>query len=125
MSEAIVPLLVSNFVYHIPIYLVWLAGIILAGSTRKRNPKASLFTILAIASMFVFNLISMYVAIMPIVWRERGYNILRLSMMTGGLTFLLAILNACSFGLLLAAIFIERKPSGSADNFSQSEPQVE
>jgi hypothetical protein len=124
MSKTIVPLLVSNFIYNIPLYLAWSAGIILAVSTRKRNPKASLFTILAIASMFVFGLISMYVAMIPIIWRERGYDLLRLGMTTAGLTFILAILNACSFGLLLAAIFIERKPSGSGGDISQNEPQV-
>jgi hypothetical protein len=116
MSQVIVSFLISNIVYHIPIYLVWLAGILLACSTRERNPKASLYTILAIASMFVFSLISMYVGMMPLIWRDRGYNLVRIGMITAGANILLAVLNACCFGLLLAAIFIERKPSASAEN---------
>jgi hypothetical protein len=116
MSQTITPFLISNITYHIPIYLVWLVGIILACSNRKRHPQASLFTLLAIASMFIFSLISMYVGLIPIIWRDRGYTLLHISMITGTANILLAILNACSYGLLLAAIFVERKASVSAEN---------
>jgi hypothetical protein len=115
MSHPITLLLISNIAYHIPLYLVWLAGIILACLTRKRNPRASLFTLLAIVSMFIVSAISIYVSVIPIIGADRGYPLLRLSMITAIARILLSILNACGFGLLLAAVFVNRKPSVSTE----------
>jgi hypothetical protein len=100
-------------------YLIWLTGVVIACSTRKRNPTPSLFALLAIGAMFVLSLIGTYVGLMPLLWRERGYDLVRFSMISGVANILLSILNAGCFGLLLAAIFVDRKPSVPEDSESK------
>jgi hypothetical protein len=114
--DPIVAYLSSIIIYQIPIYLVWLVGIILACTTQKRNPKTSLYTLLAIASLIVMNLAGICIGMMPLVLRDRGYAMFRISMITNGAHALLSILSAGGWGLLLAAIFIERKPSASVED---------
>lgn len=111
MSEGTVRILISMVAANILMYLVWLTGIILACKTWKRNPKASLFTLLAIVFLFVFNLTSIFLSALPIALRDSDYSMVRIATLTGIAHVVLSILSAGSWGLLLAAIFIERKPS--------------
>jgi hypothetical protein len=101
-------IIISNMAPQIPIYLVWLTGIILAIDSRKRNPRSSLYAILATVLMFVLSLIGNLMSILPMQMHKQGSSILNISMMTSYIRFGMSFLSAGAWGLLLAAIFGER-----------------
>jgi hypothetical protein len=108
MQKEVLMIILSNVMMHIPIYLAWLAGVILAVGTWKRNARPSLFAILAIASMFVLDLIGIYMSTMPLRLNRHGYTSTHIGMLLPIVNLSLAILRAGSWGLLLAAIFSGR-----------------
>lgn len=109
MQKDLIMITLSSIAIHIPIYLVWLAGIIMAIVTWKRNPRPSLFAILAIAFNFVLSLIGIFVSTLPIRMTQQGYTMERISMLLLVVNCVVAILQAGSWGLLLAAIFSGRR----------------
>jgi hypothetical protein len=108
MQNEILMITISNMATHIPVYLVWLTGIFLAIGSRKHNPRSSLFTILAIAFMFVLNLIGIFLSILPIRLTKQGYTMMNIGMILSVARIAMSILSAGVWGLLLAAIFGER-----------------
>ena len=115
MMNPVITTILTNMAIHIPLYLVWLAGIILALITWKRNSQSSLFAILGIVSMFIFDLISIYMITVPMRMSGKGYAGAHIAMVISIANVVLTILKAGSWGLLLAAIFIGRKIQPAQD----------
>jgi hypothetical protein len=109
MQKELIMVAVSNIATHSPIYLVWLAGIVMAILTWKRNPRPSLFAILAIAFMFVLDLVGIFMVMLPLRLTQQGYSMTRISMLVTFVSVALAILRAGGWVLLLAAIFNGRR----------------
>lgn len=109
MWNETVPIVLGNMVTHFPMYIVWLIGIILAIATWKRNPKPSLFAVLAIALLFMLDLINIFVLTIPMRLTKQGYAVTHISTMILIANLTLTILKAGSWGFLLAAIFSGRK----------------
>jgi hypothetical protein len=109
--------ILTNLAVHIPIYLVWLAGIVLSLLTWRRNPRPSLYAILGIVCLFVSDMISLYMTtalIRPGLDRTSYGHIATLMTIE---SVVMAIMRAISWGLLVAAIFVGRNrqpaPAGS------------
>jgi hypothetical protein len=109
MLSPVITTILTNMAIHIPLYLVWLVGIILALATWNRNPRPSLFALLGIVAMFVFDMISIYMITIPMQLGEKGYAVANIAMVISIANVVLTILKACGWGLLLAAIFVGRK----------------
>ena len=109
MSDNTFPIILGNVVTHSPMYIVWVIGIILAIATWKRNPRPSLFAVLAITLLFIFDLISIFVLTIPMRLTERGKAVTHIGTMILIANLTLTILKAGSWGFLLAAIFGGRK----------------
>jgi hypothetical protein len=109
MLSPVITTILTNMAIHIPLYLVWLVGFILAIVTWKRNLQPSLFAILGIASMFVFDLISIYMITVPMRLSGKGYPATNIAMVMSIANVALTILKAGGWGLLLAAVFVGRK----------------
>jgi hypothetical protein len=109
MLNPVITVILTNMAIHIPLYLAWLIGIILAVMTWKRNPRPSLLAILGIASMFVFDLISIFMITIPMRLSEKGHASTNIAMVMSITNVAMTILKAGSWGLLLTAIFIGRK----------------
>jgi|WetSurMetagenome_2_1015567.scaffolds.fasta_scaffold329605_2 hypothetical protein len=116
MQNEILMITISNMATHIPVYLVWLAGIFLAIDSRKRNPRSSLFAILAIAFMFALNLIGIFMSTLPMRLNKQGYTMLNIGMILSVANIAMSILSAGGWGLLLAAIFSERHTLSSLNS---------
>ena len=90
--------------------LVWLVGAILAIVYRKRNPKASRFTLIAIAIFLVEALVSTFASLsIPLMLRDRGWTNDQLATLYFGIQSIVAsLMQAVAWGFILAAIFSKR-----------------
>jgi hypothetical protein len=116
MQNEFLIITIANMATHIPVYLVWLTGIIIAVGSRKRNPKSSMFAILAIAFMFALSLIGIFMAALPMQLNKQGYTMRNIGMILSAANIVISILSAGAWGLLLAAIFGERHMRPSLDS---------
>ena len=57
MSNIFFPVFLSSILPRIPLYLVWIAAIIIAIVNWQKNPKVSLLTLIAVAGLLVVNLV--------------------------------------------------------------------
>ena len=101
--------LTSYITQYFIVALVWLAGAILALTSRRQHPKASRFTLIAIAIFFVESLVGTYVNLyVPFMLRDRGWTNSQLQMYFPLLGILLSLIRAVAWGFILAAIFSRR-----------------
>lgn len=99
----------SNIVVQLPIFLVWIAGIILAIVYWKRAPRPAAFTLIAIAIFIVTAFLSVIInsnVLMGL--HARGMPIATVSFILGGLNIVISLVRAFGWGLILAAIFTAR-----------------
>lgn len=107
--------LVLNYALQIPLYLVWLVGVVLAVISWKRNPKVSLLTVIALAVFFILSGVGTGLNMwLPPTWYERGWMPARIGLLTAAIGFVRTLVDAVGFGLLLAAVFGWRKANGQA-----------
>jgi hypothetical protein len=108
-SDRILPLLASLLLQS-PILLVWLAGFILAVVYWRRHPRVSLFTVIALVIFLVETLVDSYLNLwLPLMLSERGMGAVQLGQFYMIKGFVSAIIGAVAWGLLVAAIFSERR----------------
>jgi hypothetical protein len=105
-----VNMLASNLFMLMPLYLVWLAGIVVAIRNWRKNPSISLLTTVAIVIMWLLAITSRVVSFW--LFRQQAINDLPTSTIdtvTTIMNIVLPFLNAGCWCLLLAAIFGWRK----------------
>jgi len=94
-----------NVVVQSPILLVWLAGFVVALLRWRRHPTVSLLTVIAIVVYFVAAFSGtvasqwLFVATRNLGWAVPSW------LVTSIAGFVLALLKALAWGLLLAAVF--------------------
>jgi hypothetical protein len=110
MTQTLLATFVIFFSENFVVGLVWLVGAILAIVYRKRNPKASRFTLIAIAIFLVEALVSAFTSLsVPLMLRDRGWTNDQLANLYFGLQSIVAsLMRAVAWGFILAAIFSRR-----------------
>ena len=58
--DTLLAAIITDYLYQIPVYLIWTGGIVMAVLHRKRHPKASLFTIIALGLFLIRGLAGPY-----------------------------------------------------------------
>jgi hypothetical protein len=102
------------FLVQLPVFIVWLVGIILSVVYWRRHPKVSLLALIAITAFFVTSLFgSALTTWLPIMLQRRGWAMTRLSAVLAIVSLVRSIVNAALWGLLIAAIFGWRSERGS------------
>jgi hypothetical protein len=96
--------LLTGFLNQLPVYLVWLAGIVLALVNWRRHPRVSLLLLIAMVLFFLDAAIGPVLNLRLAMLRNRE------SLVNGPrLVFLIdlarSLIHATSYGLLLGAIF--------------------
>lgn len=95
-----------NILAQLPLYLTWLAGIVLAIVTWRKHPQVSLFTLIGLVVVFLnagFGLFFNMIMVPRLM--EGGRSVTSIS---GVLTIVHAVqtlISAVGFGFVLAAIF--------------------
>jgi hypothetical protein len=107
-SESIITTL-TTYLAQSPIFLVWIAGIVLASVRWSQHPRVSLLTIIALAVMLVISLISIYLNVqIPLLMTDWGWGYSQVSLFFMVKGFIQAVIDAIAFVLLLLAIFSGR-----------------
>jgi hypothetical protein len=93
----------------IPIYIVWLVGLILAIVNWKKMPKASLLTVIAIVILFLAGVAGQVFSLnYPIMAHESGLSYAKIGLVTAIVGIANVLLTTACWGMLLAAIFGRR-----------------
>lgn len=100
MLEATAGLFLTNYVYQIPVFIVWIIAAIVAITRRRRHPRASLFLVIALGIFFLRALI-MPVLSFAVVHSEMARA--QAGMTQGLITIASALVATVAWSLLLAA----------------------
>ena len=90
--------LLAAVLTQLPVYLVWLVGLILALAGWKKHPSVSLAALIGFVVLFLLALVTQLTTV------RHGVN-----WSQAGIAFLEALIRAGAWGLVLAAIFGWRK----------------
>lgn len=91
---------------HLPVILVWLAGMILAIIYWKRHPWVSLLTFIAVTGILITSLVDTYLGMwLPILLQQQGFSINQVGIVMGIRGLISSLMTAGFWILLLAAIF--------------------
>jgi hypothetical protein len=103
-SPYIVALLIQ-----MPLFIVYIIGIVVALSQRKNHPRASLFTILAMIGLFFSSLVLVGVQIwLPRYLAVNSASTINIRLILGIISSLRNLLDAIAIGLLLLAVYNKR-----------------
>jgi len=100
--------LVAALVQYFIVVLVWMTGAILALTTWRQHPKASRYTLIALAIFFMEFLVSYISTYVSSTLSDRGWNIGQLQIWYFCQNGLLSLIQAAAWGFIFAAIFGRR-----------------
>jgi hypothetical protein len=109
----------AGYLVQIPVFLVWLAAIILAVINWRRHPRISLLTLIAFGMFFVAALVgTALISWLPLALHERGLPGGQMGNVVLIANFLRGLFDAAAWVLLVAAIFGWRQaqPESSPPN---------
>lgn len=112
----------AGYLVQIPVFLVWLAAIILAVIHWRRHPRVSLITLIAFGMFFVAALVgTALISWLPLALHERGLPGSQMGNVVIIANFLRGLFDAVAWILLVAAIFGWRRAQPESP---QSNPQA-
>jgi len=110
MFSDILGAILTNLAIQLPVLIAMLVGIIIAIATWKRNPKSSLFALIAIVLFFILRVLGAVMNLLPyMLSRQLDLFPSQIGFFSTVSGVILNILDAGAWGLLLAAIFSGRK----------------
>jgi hypothetical protein len=97
---------------HLPLYLTWVAGIILAAGIRDQYPRAGVLLISGLSVALIATLaVTSVQAWLPTLLVQQGANITQISLFIGVVGMLSALIQAAAWGLVIAAAMVGRRGS--------------
>jgi hypothetical protein len=112
MDQIVFQSLLPTILLQIPVFLVMLAGVILALVYWQRNAKVSLLVIAALVLSFIVRIGSaLQSMLLPFLINTRGWGFRQVGWLGGCLGIVWSVLSAVDLGLLLGAVFGWRKGS--------------
>jgi hypothetical protein len=125
-SNTFIPTLVS-YLGLFPTLLVWLTGFILASVYWRRHPRVSLLTVISLAIFLVEALVSTYLNLwLPLILSEHSIETTQIGLIFAIKGIVTSIILAVAWGMLVAAIFGERKAVPIDKNsIAQESPIIE
>lgn len=98
---------ITRMIYtQLPLYLTWVAGIVLALVFWRRHPRVSLLAALAFAVLLTNSVIGNYLAAsLPLMLHERGLTLNQLGPLLFARGMVQSVISAAATGLLIAAAF--------------------
>lgn len=103
---SLVPQSIFAYLMQLPVYLVWLAGVVLCVYNWQRHPRPARITLIALVVLFLTSLAGTALSSwLPFFLHAQGMAASRMGLISTLIGVIRAVLNALGFGLLLAAIF--------------------
>jgi hypothetical protein len=112
----ILPAILTAALTHLPLYMAWTVGIILAVVRWQRTPRFSLVVSLSLAGLIVFSLVGTAVSVgLPQYLYRDGTSHSRIAVILGTVGLVNALLQTCCWAGLLVAMFgLRDKPADAA-----------
>ena len=105
MSETIFSTL-SSFLAQAPMFLVWLAGLVVAIIRWQRHPRVSLLALIGLSLLLLETFIGTIMNIqLPVLFSGWGWGAAEIGTFFIIKGFIQAVVAAIGFGLLLVALF--------------------
>lgn len=98
--EATAGLFLTNYVYQIPVFIVWIVGGIMAIARWQRHPRPSLLLVVAL-SIFLLRALVVPIASFSLVHGDLGFE--RMGMAQGVVSVVSALVAVVAWILVLAA----------------------
>ena len=115
MSESSVSYLLQQLLYQAPMFLVYLAGLILALVYLGRHPAAAGLTLAACGLLLVTALgVSIAQASLIEMRESQGWDLQKYGMVMSGIGFGGSLVRALALAMLLVAVFVGRKTSSGS-----------
>ena len=96
----------SNFLIETPVFLVWLAGLVVAVTRWQRHPRVSLLTLIAIITLLLNTWIGTILNVqIPTMLSQWGWSVGEMGTFFMIKGFIQAVVAAVGYGLLLFALF--------------------
>lgn len=108
-------LFLTNYVYQIPVFIVWVIGGIVAIVRWRRHPRPSLLLVVALSTFLLRALIGPIVTFSIV---HSGTSLARAGMVNGLVSLASMLVAAVAWSLLLAAALGWRERSERAGNGS-------
>ncbi len=100
----------SALAVQLPIFLVWLIGLILAIVFWKKHPRVSLFATVGISGLFILTLVTTYLNLwLPLMLHERGVSAAQIGVTLGVKGIVTSVFSAIFWGFIIGAILGWRK----------------
>lgn len=106
---------IGNLALMLPIYLVWLAGLIWAVASWKKHPKVSLLATLGLAMFLIQAIVSGLTGPLLQRWIARTFALRAFAALLAVRGIFAVVLQLLGWVLLLAAVFIERDTGSAVD----------
>ena len=129
MSIGYIPVILSQLAFSLPALAVFITGLVLAIVRRKYYPKACTYAIIAF-SLLIFEKLASVVTftMMQYVLLRGSGDYSSYAIINGVVNIFFALVFAGAIGLLIAAIFSDRKPAFSPQQqyptYYQQPPQA-
>jgi len=95
-----------NLLPYIPLYLVWIIGMVLSSIHRKRHSKVSLLAFISLFTLFVLSLVVVFSETwLPINASIEGLDAKEMGMTLYRIKVIAKFMSAVAWGMLIAAIF--------------------
>lgn len=101
--------LLGVFIGQIPLYAVWIAGIVIALMRRRKHPRTSRLTVIALAVILIMALLQALLNIsIPRLISGNGWSTAQIGVLFSTIGVVSSLIHAAMWGLILWAIFGER-----------------
>ncbi len=98
--------ILTTLLFQVPLYLVWITGIIIAVRNLKIYPKISLYTIIALGILLCETIIfSAASVLIPVIGSQYGLTVSQTGIFYSISGFVRILIATACWGLIIAAIF--------------------
>lgn len=129
MSVNYIAVFLPQLAFSLPALAVFITGLVLAIVRRKYYPKACTYAIIAFSLLIFERLVSVITfTVLQYIMLQGSGNYSSYAIVNGVLNIFFALVSAGAIGLLIAAIFADRKPAYSPEQqyqaYYQQPPQA-
>lgn len=111
---------IGAYLTQLPVYLVWIGGMLMAVVNWRRNPRAAQLTLVALFIFFMTSIGGTAISTwLPLTLHARGMAAQQMGIVSAIINTIRAIFNALAFGILFAVIFSWQGESRGAEETTQ------
>ena len=110
MDGSIIPVYFLSLLPSLPLYLIWIIGLVLSIVHWKKHSRVSLFTFISLSILLVLSLISVFLELwLPINAFNEGFSAREIGIIWMRIKVIASVISSIAWSMLFVAIFGGRK----------------